>query len=164
MASQAEGADVLKIAFASSFDDRHDVVRIPQRFARSRAQAPEGEKGCPIGAAGESKITRRCNRIDSADRAYATVTFEYSLAEIGRLRAKLPLVHAERRAKRVSPPRDFKGTPSADSTAIRTARMQFAIDPAALHGPCSAHKLVFKLHNHLPGSLSSCRNIDRHGS
>jgi hypothetical protein len=38
--SKAQGANILKIAFAAALDDGKDVVRVPESFARSAAQSP----------------------------------------------------------------------------------------------------------------------------
>src|SRR5262249_35791718 len=75
---------------------------------------------------------------------------------------KLPLVHAELRAKRVASTRDLKGAPSAKTASVRTARMRLAVDPTALHGPRSTHKLVCKLRNESPGVLSANQYKVRH--
>ena len=51
MANQAEGTNIIEIAFSSSFDYRDDVVRIPERTARDALQPPTLQKFLPFGPA-----------------------------------------------------------------------------------------------------------------
>jgi hypothetical protein len=44
MTYQAQRADVLEIALAATLDHGHDVIRIPQRFARQAFQSPPLEQ------------------------------------------------------------------------------------------------------------------------
>ena len=59
--------------------------------------------------------------------------------EICRLRAQLPLVHAELGAEGVAAARHLKRTPATQATTVGAARNRLAINPAAPHGPRRTH-------------------------
>jgi hypothetical protein len=141
MAAQAEGADVGEVAFATAFDDGHDVIGVPERFARTSAEAPMREERGAAGPSGEAQLAGSSDGVDAAIGADAAIALEYLFANIGGLGAELPLVNAELRAKREAAPRDFEGTPAAEAATIGAAWDEFAVDPTALHGPHGAHKL-----------------------
>jgi len=121
MAKQAEGPDVGEIALAASFNDRHNVVRIPQRFTRARTKSPVRQEQRAAGSAREPEPPRSYDRVNSALGADAAVAVEDLLAKVGWLAAQFPLMHAELRAESETPARNFERAPTAQAAAIGAA-------------------------------------------
>ncbi len=107
------------------------------------------EKGYATGAAGKAKLSLSGDGVDAANGADASIAPEHLFAEIGGLRAKLPVVDAELGAKGKSSSGDLQGTPAAKGATTRAARKRFAVDPTAFHDPHNAHKFVCKSRNGL---------------
>jgi hypothetical protein len=80
MATQAKGADVIQVAFPSSFRHRKNVIGIPQALAHPRAESPVPHQG-------RARITTRSfqpamlpDRVQTAMRAKAAITLQDLLA------------------------------------------------------------------------------------
>lgn len=106
------------------------------------------KKRCAPDAARVAKGPCGGERINSATGADAVIALENLLAQVRRLRAQLPLVHAELGAEGKASAGYFERTPTAEAAAIGTPRYRFAIDPASAHDAHSAHGSVL---NRAPG-------------
>jgi hypothetical protein len=95
MTAEAESADVFEIALATAFRNGHNVVGIPEAFARAVLQPPKGEEGLTIDAPGEAKTTLRGDSVCPAQLADAVIPQQNLFAKVRRLGAKLPLMHAK---------------------------------------------------------------------
>ena len=133
MTEQAEGADILEIALASSFDDGNNVIRIPEALARPATQAPVSKKRSAICAARVAEPAHFGKGIDVAAGADTAIAMEHLLAKIGRLGAQLPLVHTELRTEGVASARNLKRAPAAQTAAVGATGNCLAINPAAAH-------------------------------
>jgi hypothetical protein len=109
VALEAEGPHVRKIAFAAAFDDRHNVIGIPQM----PPPAPILLKLPPRGKVEFALVFTEFLRIQPALRAYAAVAREHLLSQVRRVCAKLPLVDALRAAERTAALGDLAATPAA---------------------------------------------------
>lgn len=141
MTAEAEGAQVVEIALASSFGYGQNVIGVPEAFPAAAARAPLLQQASAIRAAGTPKLAKHSDRIDTADGTDALVPQIHLLAQVRGLRAELPFVHAIRRAKGEAAARNFQRTPAAEAAAMGAAGDGFSVDPAAGHGPHSAHIL-----------------------
>jgi hypothetical protein len=115
------------------------MVRIPQAAARPASQPPVPQQLPPPFSAGVAQRAARGQRVHSATGAEAAIAFQHLLADVPRLGAQLPFVHAEFRAKRKAPRRNLQRAPAADAPPIRPPGHRFAIHPSALHHPPQAH-------------------------
>jgi hypothetical protein len=80
MATQAEGADVIQVAFPTTFRYRQNVIGIPQALAHPRIESPVPHQG-------RARITTRSfqpvvlpDRVQTAMRANAAITLQDLLA------------------------------------------------------------------------------------
>jgi hypothetical protein len=98
MALQAKRSHVRKIAFATPFDHRNDMVGVPQTL--SATEVPFG--GCAaarvVTQLAEMDVSR--NTIHAAERANSAISFKDFLSEVAGIGTQLPLVDAPIRAKR----------------------------------------------------------------
>ena len=139
MAPQAERANVLKIAFASTFGNRQNVVRIPQAFTSAPPKAPVCEKQLSARSAGTSKLLGCCETIDPAYGTNAAIAQQNLFAKIAWLRPKPPLMHTEFGTEGVPAAWNFERTPSAQTPSIRSARNRLPVDPSPNYIASSAH-------------------------
>src|SRR5947209_17996664 len=103
MAWNAKGAEILKRALATAFDDRKHVIGVTGR-AQPRIGNAEFLAAPPAGAPGQAPQSMRSrHRVLAAKRANSTVALEYLLTDIGWAGAHAPVVDAVVAAKR--PPR-----------------------------------------------------------
>lgn len=143
MAAEAESADVLQVAFAATLADRKDVVGVPEAFTVQAAHAPVLQQRVTARAARPAKLAQGGQRVDATSGAEAAVPREDLIAEVGGLRAQLPLMHAVVGAEGESASRHLERAPAAQATAVRTARDGAAIHPASGHNADGAHLLLF---------------------
>ena len=108
MATQTEGADVVEVAFSAAFADGQDVVGVPEAPAMQAADSPVLEQVAAIGSSGAAERAEGGHGVDSAPATDAAVAQEDLIAQIGRLRAQLPLVHAICGAECKAAARDFE--------------------------------------------------------
>ena len=121
MTTQAEGANVVEVAFASAFGDGENVVGVPQAFPCAPLESPVGEQRSTPGGTGIAELAGGCDGINPATGADATVALEDLLTEIRGLGAQLPLVDTILRAESEAAARDFERTPAAIAATIGTA-------------------------------------------
>jgi hypothetical protein len=127
VAFQAEGAHVGEVALTTAFDDRHNVVGIPEMPAQTPLLFEDAARGVielPL-------VPAESFGIDTAFGTDAAIPGEDLVAEITGVGAQLPLMNALRSAKRKTPPRDRNATPPAWATA--------AFDPPSRPGSLRAH-------------------------
>ncbi len=74
---EAKRTEVGKVARASAFSNRQDVVRVPQAFAMELLHAPDRQKLFPAAAAGAPQQAVGGQGIDRAARAHASVAQEH---------------------------------------------------------------------------------------
>jgi|KBSMisStaDraftv2_1062788.scaffolds.fasta_scaffold06003_5 hypothetical protein len=95
MAAQAKSTDVGEIAFAAPVNNRHDVVSVPEGFARTGAKSPVLEKHLAVGASCETEFPREGHRVDAATGTDAAITLKNFFTQVCGLRPQLPLVDTE---------------------------------------------------------------------
>ena len=96
MARQAKGAEVVEVALATAFGDGQDVVGVPKRApGADGTQPPQREELRSRFAARALQLAERAQGICRAQGAEAFVAGEDLLAEVARVGAEPPLVHAE---------------------------------------------------------------------
>jgi hypothetical protein len=140
VAEQAQGADVLQIAFAAALYHRHDVIRIPKRSSANPLQPPTREQLLPLRPARPLQVEISGAAIDPANRADALITGKYLIAQIAGVRAKTPFMNAPIRAEREPARRDLEVAPAAQSAAILASFQSGSIGKSARHGSGSAHE------------------------
>ena len=96
MATKTECTDVVDVTLAPSFDDRKNVVGVPEAPARLDTQTPVLQEFLTAGPAGVTKLAGGSHGIQGAVRTDTLISQEDLLSEIGRLRAQLPLMHTVR--------------------------------------------------------------------
>lgn len=135
MADQAKRANIRKVALASAFNHRDNVVRIPQRFTVDSRKTPVREQFFPVRASGpfQVKIGRTCVHV--AQSADATIAYEHLLAKVAWVCAKPPFVHAPVGAEREPARRHFEIAPTAESAAILTFFERCPVGYTTRHGP-----------------------------
>jgi hypothetical protein len=80
--ADAEGPDIRKVALTAAFDDRKDVVRIPQGRALPRPHAPHGPGGAPPLTAESFQPPQFSHAINAADGTDSVIALEYLLAQV----------------------------------------------------------------------------------
>lgn len=137
---QAQGSEVLQVAFATALDHRDDMVRVPQGFPADPLETPPREQLLPMTPASPFQIEICAAAIDPANRANTFIAREYLLTQISGIRPQPPFVDAPVRTKSESPRGDFKITPAAQSPASLPFRQRGSIRKPAGHRPGSAHR------------------------
>jgi len=66
MTAKAHRAYIFEVTFSAAFNDRDDVIRIPQTFARWAAQSPMSQQRDAIRSACIAQAARFAKRIDCA--------------------------------------------------------------------------------------------------
>ena len=140
MAEQAQGADVLQIAFASALYHRNNVIRIPKCSSANSLQTPAREQLLPVRSARPLQVEISSPAIDPADRADTLIAGEYLITQVAGVRTKTPFMHTPIRAKCEPARRDLKVAPAAESAAILPSLKRGSIGKPAGHGPGSAHE------------------------
>ena len=132
MAFEAQRLHIGQIAFAPALDNRHDMIGIPERFAR--AETPFS--GCPQTrrTAQPANAAKFGNAIESALRADAAVALEDSFAQMSWVAAQSPLFNAPVGAEGLAPGWNFEAAPAAEMTPVRPFRQIRAIGCSARHG------------------------------
>lgn len=96
MAHQTERAEVIQVAFPSPFGDGPDVVSVPERAAGGGAAQPPHRQSFGAGCA--AAALERCIGSDSIQTAESTdtsIAMEDLIAQVSRVGAQAPLMHAE---------------------------------------------------------------------
>jgi len=115
MAFEAQSADIFEITFAPAFNYRNDMVGIPQAFStsRSEAESPFQPSLQASRAAQSLQMFPDRQAIDATLRADTLVTFQYFFANISRIGAQPPLLHAPIGTERQPTFRYFQTAPAA---------------------------------------------------
>lgn len=136
MAEQAECTHIRQIALPSAFRDRHDVIRIPKRFAAALAKLPLFEESAARGEVQLAHIAPQRDRIHAALRANAPIARQYFIAQISRVGPQFPFVNAGFGAESPSSFRYLRPAPSAERTASRAAFEHGRRGPSTGFGSC----------------------------
>jgi hypothetical protein len=113
MALQAKRTHIGEIALPAALRDRHDVIRIPERFPAALDKSPLLKKfppGCEIKT---SHIAAQRNRVHAALRANAAVARQDLFAQIAGIGPESPIVDTGIGAKCATPGRRFGPAPTA---------------------------------------------------
>ena len=76
MATQAESANVIQVAFPSTFRHRQNVIGIPQALAHPRAESPVPHQGRARIATRPFQPAVLPERVQTAMRANAAITLQ----------------------------------------------------------------------------------------
>src|SRR5579862_9409855 len=114
MAQKTQSAQILKVALPSALRHGQDMVGVPEGLAREPFESPFREKPEPVCPSRAPQLCISSAGIDTADRANAVVPQQNLLAQITRVGAEAPFVHAPIRTERETPCRDFQGAPAAE--------------------------------------------------
>ncbi len=147
VATQAQRADVQKVALAAALHHRHNVVGVPQALAQLRFQTPVRHQLQPALASGPPQPPQFKQRIRTAAGAHALVPHKNLVAQVCRLGPQPPLVHAVRRAEREAPRRHLQRAPAAQAAPVRPARHLRPLHAATLHHARRAHLTVVSRRN-----------------
>jgi hypothetical protein len=139
MAAQAERTDVFKIAFATAFRNRQDVIRIPQRPAADSFQAPVSKEFLPPRIFGSLESDVGLHGVGPAEHTYSLVTQEDLLAQVPGVRAQTPLVNTILGTEGEAPGRHFKRAPAAKTASVFSFRQRISMDVSARHRSLGAH-------------------------
>ena len=138
MALQAEGAHIRKVALPATFNDRDDMIGIPQAF--STAQVPLGGSAKASGSTETTNVGVSCDAIDAAKRTNAAIPFEHPFPKVTCICAQLPLVDAPIRTERYAATGNLEMTPPAEISPVRTLFELLAVDPTTGHRALHTHK------------------------
>jgi hypothetical protein len=127
MAPQAQGSHVGEIAFAATFDDRDDMVSIPE----VAAVAPLLFKLAARSEIEFALVFAQTLGVEATQGADAAVAGEDLFAEISGVGAQLPLVDAGGTAEGEPPARNY--------AAASPARTGLPLDPTARLDATGAH-------------------------
>ena len=131
MTFEAECPHIRKIALASPFRYRKDVIGVPQRPAEAVPQIPFAQESVAGFVVQLEKMQAQRDGIDSASGAYTFVPLEHPFAQITGVSAKLPLMNAIVGTKGAAALGNFVLTSPAEGPAIGPFREFTWIDPAA---------------------------------
>lgn len=134
MAAEAEGAEIVQVAFAAASGDGENVVGVPEGPA-------VGEKCGALRAGQAAEAAVLGDRVETAEGADAAVAREDLVTEVARVRPETPLVHAVRRAEGpAAARRHLQGAPAAEGAAVRAGREGRGVHEAAGHAPGGARR------------------------
>src|SRR5262249_14591866 len=100
VARNTESPHIVEIAFASTFNDRHDMVGMPQGSGWIHSETRGFLSPFPAGQA--TKPAAQLFSINPAFGADAPVALEDFLSEVSRIRPEFVLMHAIYRAERAA--------------------------------------------------------------
>lgn len=139
MAAEAERTDVFKIAFATAFRNRQDVIRIPQRPAADSFQAPVSKEFLPPRIFGSLESNVGLHGVGPAEHAYSLVTQEDLLTQVPGVGAQTPLVNTILGTEGEAPGRHFKRAPAAKTASVFSFGQRISMDVSARHRSLGAH-------------------------
>jgi hypothetical protein len=115
VALEAQSPDVFKITFAAAFDYRNDMVGIPQTFSTGGSKAePPFQPSLQASRSSQSlQMFPGRQAIDATLRAHASVAFHYFFADVSRIGAQPPFLHAPVGAERQPTLRHLQTAPAA---------------------------------------------------
>src|SRR5579859_605380 len=130
------------------------MIGIPQAPAPALFHLPFFQKLPPRPVIQLAKLLAQHFGIDPARRAYAVIAREYLLAQIARIGAQLPFMHAIRRTESPASARDFDRAPAAEHSAVWPAWQRAHVCPSAFGGSLGAGR-QFRLATRSP--CRACR-------
>lgn len=77
MADQAQGSDVLQIAFATALDHGNNMIRVPKGSSANPLEPPAREQFLPMNPASPLQVEVSRAAIDTADGAHALIAGKY---------------------------------------------------------------------------------------
>jgi hypothetical protein len=137
MAPQAECLQIRKIAFASAFHYRQNMIRIPKAAALCVHIEPAPQCS-PFLRWHPLETPIKLDGIQAAERANPLVARQHPIAQIGWICPQPPLVDAAFRAEGPSPFGHFRAAPSTNASPMRPALFG-APNPAAGAFSLGAH-------------------------
>jgi hypothetical protein len=145
VAEEAEGAEVVEVALASTFGYGADVVGVPEGAAGSDGlHAIETEAGGSGGTAGSFEGVEGSDGVDAADGAKAAVTTEDLVAEVAGVGAETPLVDAVVAAEGAAAFGDyFQIAPATEGQAVRAEGEIGGVGAAAGEGAGDEHAALY---------------------
>jgi len=101
MAFQAKRSYVLEITFSAAFDYGNDMISIPEASSTGRSEPePPFQPSFQTGGATQSlQLPPGCQAIDAALRTDALVALQDFFADVSRIGAQAPFLHAPVRAE-----------------------------------------------------------------
>jgi hypothetical protein len=94
VAEQAQGAEVVQVAFSAAFGYGKNVVGVPERLAGEPFQSPSSQKLFTLGSAGSPKLPIRGASIGPAEGADAAITLKDLFAKVAGVGTEPPFVDA----------------------------------------------------------------------
>jgi hypothetical protein len=152
MALQAQGSDVMQVAFASAFYHGNNVIGVPERL--SRTGAPLQKSFEPGRAPQTLQLPFGSQTIDTATGAHAAIAFQYLFTDIARVAPQAPFFDAPRRTKRVAALGNLQIAPTAQAAAVGALREGVPIGPTAGHLPIGTHEMLVTSKNSKKGTGS----------
>jgi hypothetical protein len=137
VAPEAKGSKVGQIAFASSFRNRKDVIRIPEA-PPSGMPIQLGAQGFAFASGHKLETSVKLDRVQAANGADSAITRQYPVTEVPGVRSQPPLVDALIVAEGPPSCRHLFPAISADTPAVRTAFLGFP-NPASGFFPSRTH-------------------------
>lgn len=113
MAEETERPQIIEVAFAAALNHRDDVIGVPQGLPPPSSGLPVLQQPLPRSAARVSQAALFSEGVDAAGCADSAVAQQDLFAQVSRLRAQLPLVHAVIGTEGITAARDFQGAPAA---------------------------------------------------
>lgn len=139
MALQAQGADVLEVAFTPAFHHGNNVIGIPKRHSGTGAEAPVEQSLQPCCAAQAFQLPPGEQAIDTATGADAAIALQYFFAKVAGVAAQTPFFHAPGGTKRRTALGNLQIAPAAEIAAIGALGEGLPIGPTARHGSFCTH-------------------------
>ncbi len=144
MANETQRSQIVEIALAAAFDDRQNVVGIPQRAPGKTLKSPSFEQLKAMHAAGSLQFGKGGFGVQAAGFADTAIAGENLIAKIAWIGAKFPLVDAEVGAEsEASRGWDFEVAPAAQRSSIGTFFKGGAVGETAGHSSGSGQTFLF---------------------
>jgi len=140
VAEQAEGADIIQIAFSSALCHRDDMIGVPQCSSTDPLQTPAREQLLPVDPARPLQVMISRPAIDPANGTDSVVAGQHLLTQVARVGSQTPLVDAPFRAERESSGGNLQTAPATQRAAVTALLQSRSIGKPAGHGARSAHK------------------------
>jgi hypothetical protein len=144
MANETQSPQVVQIALAAAFDNRQNVIGIPQRAAGETLKSPSFEQLEAMHAAGSLQFGKGGFGVEAAGFADAPIARENLIAKIAWIGAKFPLMDAEVGAEGEAPRGwDFEVAPAAKRSSVGAFFQGGAIGEPTGHGAGGGQTFLF---------------------
>ncbi len=128
---------IRQITFSATFDDRHNMISVPERLTRARL--PFGTSPYACRPAQLAKMADLGDTIDAAMGTDAAIPLKDALAQMGGITAQTPLFDTPLRAEGKPACRHFEAAPATEAASVFAFWKRSPISAASWHRALLTH-------------------------